>query len=147
MPVPASRCSCCGNRSVRPRVGAGRFRPYRMFPALAIPADFAIPTCSSCCAEYIDGSAAELLSQVMKAAFEDELRDRARETIASLCRYVSQRQLEKLLGLAQGYLSRLHAGSGTPSAPLIALLTFLAKDPLTRLQELEMNWADRPFPR
>ena len=68
--MPASHCSCWGNRSVRPRVGAGRFRPYRMLPALTVPADLEIPTCSRSHAEYMDGSAAETLSQAMKAAYE-----------------------------------------------------------------------------
>ena len=47
----------------------------------------------------------------------------------------SQRSLERLLGLSQGYLCRLRAGAGNPSPALIALLLLLANDP-TRVDEL-----------
>jgi transcriptional regulator with XRE-family HTH domain len=48
----------------------------------------------------------------------------------------SQRSIERLLGLSQGYLSRLGRGAGNPSPALIALLTLLANDP-NRFAELE----------
>lgn len=140
MPGHASLCACCGNRTVRPRVGAGRFKPYRMMPALALPDDFPIPTCSRCRAEYIDGPTADALSHALLAAFEEDLRRRARAAVAEVCGHISQRRLEKLVGLSQGYLSRLHGGHGTPSAALVALLTLLARDPLVRLRELEISW-------
>jgi transcriptional regulator with XRE-family HTH domain len=53
----------------------------------------------------------------------------------------SKRSIERLLGLSQGYLSRLGRGAGNPSPALIALLTLLANDP-TRFAELE----PRPAP-
>lgn len=140
MRPPASLCAHCGHRTVRPRAGAGRFRPYRMMPALALPADFPIPTCSRCCAEYIDGTTSGALSQVLHAAFETELRRRAREAVAEVCRYISQRRLEKLLGLSQGYLSRLHGEHGTPSTALVTLLALLAQEPPARLREVELSW-------
>jgi hypothetical protein len=140
MTAPASRCACCGNNSVRPRTGAGRFRPYRMMPALALPGDLPIPTCGRCHAQYIDGATADALSQALHAAFEAELRRRAREAVAQVCKHISQRRLEKLIGLSQGYLSRLHAEQGTPSAALVALLALLAQDPPARLREVEVRW-------
>ncbi|PSM31696.1 helix-turn-helix domain-containing protein [Haliangium sp. UPWRP_2] len=47
----------------------------------------------------------------------------------------SQRSIERLLGLSQGYLCRLRAGDGNPSPALIAVLLLLANDP-RRLDEL-----------
>lgn len=140
--MPVSRCVRCGNRSIRPRVGAGRFRPFRMMPALPVPADFPIPVCTRCYTEYIDGSTAESLTKIMTAAFEEEMRRRARNAVAQVCTHISQRKLEKLLGLSQGYLCRLHGGHGTPSAALVALLTLLAREPYLRLREVEMIWVE-----
>jgi hypothetical protein len=113
-----------------------------MMPALAVPADFPIPACTRCHAEYIDGSTAESLALIMTPAFEEVLRRRARNAVAQVCIHISQRKLETLIGLSQGYLSRLHGGHGTPSAALVALLTLLAREPHPRLRELEMIWAE-----
>ena len=56
--------------------------------------------------------------------------------------HISQRQLERLLGLSQGYLSRLRSGAGNPSPELVSHLALLAKDPSTRLSELQRYWAE-----
>ena len=117
----------------------------RMFSALPVPADFAIPTCGRCGALDIDPKTATELQPLMAAAFDEELRHRGRLAVAEVCKYVSQRQLEKLIGLSQGYLSRLHARKGTPSAALVALLTLLAHEPRRRLHEIEQDW-DEPYP-
>lgn len=53
--------------------------------------------------------------------------------------------VDSFTGLSQGYLSRLHAGDGTPSAALVALLTLLAREPHERLRELELCWTE-PHP-
>ena len=47
-----------------------------------------------------------------------------------------------LLGLSQGYLSRLRSGGGNPSPELVSNLALLAQDPKTRLSELERYWAE-----
>jgi transcriptional regulator with XRE-family HTH domain len=54
---------------------------------------------------------------------------------------MSQRKLELLLGLSQGYLSRLRAGKGAPSPELVSHLALIAHDPKVRLLELERYWA------
>jgi transcriptional regulator with XRE-family HTH domain len=53
---------------------------------------------------------------------------------------IKQRFLELLLGLSQGYLSRLSAGDGTPSAALVALLALVADEP-HHLETIRRNWA------
>jgi len=54
--------------------------------------------------------------------------------------FVSQRRLERLLGLSQGYICRLKAGKQTPSLPIVALLALLAASPEKRLQRLSALW-------
>lgn len=143
-------CKCCGTRRVRRRASAGQTMPYRMFAALHVPADLAIPACSHCGAQAIDAQTADALASALASAFTGELRHRGREALAEVCRHMSQRRLEKLIGLSQGYLCRVLSGRSTPSVALVALLTLLAKDPQARLDELELAWrqpsSDPPSP-
>lgn len=62
-------------------------------------------------------------------------RQQARTTIDRVCRIFSQRRIEHVLGLSQGYLSRLRNGGGNPSPVILATLTLLANDP-NRIAEL-----------
>jgi hypothetical protein len=121
---------------------AGRTSPYRMLAGFTIPPEFPVPTCDHCGAIYLDEQTSAELYQVMHAAFLKELRRRGQQAIGEICKHVSQRRLEFLLGLSAGYLSRLRAGGGNPSSALVALLTLLARDPDTRLRELGWIWRD-----
>ena len=53
---------------------------------------------------------------------------------------ISQRRLELLLGLSQGYLSRLAAGDGAPSAHLALLLALLANFSPDSLDAVRQVW-------
>ena len=53
----------------------------------------------------------------------------ASRALADLSPRISQRELERLLGLSQGYLSRIYHGHQEPSAQLVVLLALLAQDP------------------
>jgi transcriptional regulator with XRE-family HTH domain len=99
-----------------------------------------IPACGRCKSEYLS-QAAQQLPRSTKEAFLTDLRTRARVAVDILSHHISQRKLELLLGLSQGYLSRLRAGVSNPSAELVAHLAMLCQDPPTRLAELERFWA------
>jgi hypothetical protein len=71
-----------------------------------------------------------------------ELQQRVRREIDRLQPFISQRKLELLTGLSQGYLSRLRWSNSPPSAILVCALALLAKDPKGRLQELKGYWAE-----
>lgn len=71
-----------------------------------------------------------------------ELQRRVRQEIDQLTSFISQRQLELLIGLSQGYLSRLRAGDSTPSTMLVCALALLANDPQGRLHELKGYWGE-----
>ena len=79
-------------------------------------------------------------SQRTKEAFLTDLRTRVRIAVDILSHHISQRKLEHLLQLSQGYLSRLRACVSNPSAELVANLAMLCQDPPTRLLELERFW-------
>lgn len=149
MTEPAHRPAClrCGGHTVRPMQRSARTVSYRVFPALTLPADLPIPTCSRCRAESLDLDTTQRLHSLLPSLYQAELRRLAGQELRALSPHISQRQLELLLGLAQGYLSRLLAQAGNPSSPLVLLLGLLAKDPQARLSEVQVYWrAPRPEP-
>ena len=118
----------------------GRTAHYRNMTALPVPADLPIPTCGRCFDEYLDEEAAPTIQAALAAAYTGELRRRVRQAIDALMKVISQRKLELLLGLSQGYLSRLRAGLSNPSPELVSHLALIACDPKPRLSELHRYW-------
>lgn len=135
------RCIHCGTKAVKPRKGIGRTICYRTMPCMQIPNDILVPTCGRCKSEFLDEDAVALLTPSLQTAYLQSLRTRIRIAIDILSKHISQRRLERVLGLSQGYLSRLRAGSGNPSPELSSHLAILCHDPPTRLMELERFWA------
>ncbi len=149
MTQPSQRPTClrCGSHTVRLVQRPARSVSYRVFSALSLPADLPVPTCSRCHAECLDLETTERLHQVLPRIYEAELRRLAGQELRALSPYVSQRRLELIIGLAQGYLSRLLAQAGNPSSALVLLLGLIAKDPQARLDEVQAYWrAPRPEP-
>ena len=135
----ASRCPCCGRRAVQPTAQPGRVCRYRN-AALTLPAELRIPTCRRCKHQILSLEAVPALATVLEATYRAELVRRAAAEIARLARFYSQRQTEVILDLSQGYLSRLRAGDGVPSAALVSLLALLSAEP-SRMEELKGYWA------
>ncbi len=138
-------CVRCGARRVTLREGPGRTYSYRVFPALAVPANIPIPTCGRCFATYIDEQTAAALEPLLAAEYKKELSRRGRQALADLSVPISQRQLELRLDIAQGYLSRIYSGHGTPSPQLVVLLALLAQDP-TLLDWVARYWKEPTSP-
>lgn len=138
-------CGECAKRTVEARAVTGRSAPFRNFPALAIPASIAIPTCTSCGAEWIDGQTARKLDAALSEQGSQVLARLGREAIEVLSADASQRELEAVLGLSAGYLSKVRHGKETPSAPLVALLALLATRP-GRLNEVARAWSSGKLP-
>ena len=126
---------------MKPRTGRGRTTQIRNMPAMAIPDDVAIPTCGRCKSEFIDEHTSEAIAPRLQQAYLESLRTRARIAIDLLSKHITQRRLEQLLGLSQGYLSRMRAGTGNPSPELVSHLATLCQDPATRLADLERFWS------
>lgn len=137
----ASRCHGCGAIAVLPSAAPGRMASYRNLTLLPIPADFEIPTCGACQRWQLDGATNARLLSILREQYGHALRARVRRAIDSLVLHISQRRLEGLLGLSQGYLSRLRAGAGTPSPELVSMLALLAEDPLIHLAQLRAYWS------
>ena len=135
----AGQCPCCGRHAVRPTAQPGRMCRYRN-TTLTLPADLLVPTCRRCKHRILSFESVPELAAVLEATYRAELVQRAAAAISQLGQVCSQRKLEVLTDLSQGYLSRLRAGDGVPSASLVSLLALLCFDP-TRLEELARYWA------
>ena len=135
-------CPSCNKGEVREVARAGRRMHFRNIPDLEIPADVPLPTCSKCGEEWTDGAVAARLDASMKAAYQAALTGKAEEAIVRLKEKVPQRDLERLLGLSGGYLSKLKQGKETTS-PLVAVLMLLANR-LERVDELHELWFMEP---
>jgi len=141
------KCLSCGGNTVRPRARPGRTIQYKTIAALPLPADLTIPTCSRCRAESVDAETAQRLDGILPALYLAELRRLASDAIKTLRQHTSQRKLELRIGLSQGYLSRLLTNASTPSPALVLLLGQLAKDPASRLPEVDRFWGEVPPPQ
>ncbi len=135
----AGPCPRCGRHAVRPTAQPGRVCRYRN-TALTLPADLLVPTCRRCKHLLLSFESMPELAAALEATYRAELVQRAATEITKLRRCLSQRKLEVALDLSQGYLSRLRAGNGVPSAVLVSLVALLSSEP-TRLDELARYWA------
>lgn len=138
-------CPTCNKGEVREVARAGRRMHFRNIPDLEVPESVTIPTCSEpeCGEEWTDREVAARVDEAMKVAYQAALTGKAEEAISSLKkRKVPQRDLERLLGLSAGYLSKLKQGKET-TAPLVAVLMLLASDP-RRVDELRSLWSMEP---
>ena len=117
----------------------GRVRRYRN-AALTLPADLLVPTCRRCRHQILSFEAIPELQVRLEATYRADLCERASVEIARLSRRYSQHRVEVALDLSHGYLSRLRAKDGVPSAALVSLLALLAEEP-DRLIELDRYWS------
>ena len=134
-------CCRCGARAVFKSKGVGRTIPYRSLPALALPCDLVILKCRRCKSLFVEQSESPEIRRRLQALYVQSRHHRSRTALAVLSQRISQRQLELLLGLSQGYLSRLKGGAGNPSSELVLLLALLSLNPAKHLATLRQFWA------
>jgi len=102
-------------------------------------------TCTRCGAEWFDRKTSERLDAALGEAAAALQARLVCEAIEHLTETMSQRDLEHLLGLSAGYLSKIRHGKERPSAQLVSLLALLATRP-RRLGELERLWETGRLP-
>ena len=126
--TPSTKCLKCGAKAVRPRQRARRTMRYRNLAALPIPEDFPIPTCGRCAAEYLSPATCDHLAPLLLSSYQAALRSAAATLVTAATANISQRRLEAVLGISQGYLSGIKSGKRQPSSAFVALL-YLAAQP------------------
>lgn len=107
-----------------------------------VPAGLELPTCDNCNVEWLDEESASRLDAALEAVYREELGKRVRQALDELVNVIAQRELERLIGLSQGYLSKLRSGDRSPSPDLVTLLSLLAND-VSRVEEVKAMWGDR----
>lgn len=136
------RCVHCGEGEVRPLAGSKRTATYKNIPGLSLPEDLPIPTCSVCGEQWIDRTTAQAMDAALEQQYQSRLSELAVVHLEKLTEQrVTQRRLERILGLSQGYLSKIRAGTSRPSPMLVSCLFLLATDPEGRLREMEESLA------
>jgi len=136
------RCTTCGKGKVNPLAKAGRTATYKNMMGLVLPEDLAIPTCGSCGGQWIDRATALAMDEALEWQYQSRLRDLAVAHLEKLgAQEITQRRLEQILGLSQGYLSKIRSGTSRPSPMLVNCLYLLAADPERRLREVEEGLA------
>lgn len=137
-------CPSCNRGEIVMRAGPGRRMRYRHIPDLELPADLELPTCSACDQQWLDAEATRRLEVAMEESYRAELVHKAEKSIEALRKHLPQRELERLLGLSSGWLSKVKNGKET-SAPMAALLMLLAEQP-HRVDSLRRLWAVQSEP-
>ncbi|GEL75159.1 hypothetical protein [Myxococcus virescens] len=133
------KCVECGRGMVVPLAKPGRRMAFKHIPDLEVPADLELPTCTACGTEWLDEDSTRALDMALARVYRMELSKKANAALRRLkTAKFRQWDLEPLLGLSPGYLSKVKAGKDI-SPTLTAALVLLAEEP-TRVDELRNNW-------
>jgi hypothetical protein len=131
-------CPECGQGTIEPRTAKGKRFRYRQMADVEIREDVMVPTCTRCGTEWLDGPSTRALDESLERAYRAELQLKAERAIEKLRPHIRQGDLERLLGVSPGWLSKVKSGRDV-SAPLVALLSLLAEQP-GRVAELRGLW-------
>jgi len=131
----------CPHEVVEERAAAGRKVAWHIIDGLPVPDDLSLPTCTRCGARVSTRDSAERLDAAMKSVYAAELADKVRTALGVLVGHGNrQRDIEPLLGLSAGYLSKVKNGKAEPSPQLAAAMMMLAVAPAERINELKGLW-------
>ena len=141
------KCPSCGIGEVHDVTRLGRRMHFRNIPDLEIPEHVSIPTCSNleCGEDWVNREVAARIDAAMAEAYQATVVSKVEVAIGKLKSVIPQRDLERLLGLSAGYISKLKSGKET-SAPLVSTLMMLAESPQQRIEELRELWKTKPKP-
>lgn len=134
------RCRACELGTVQLLARAGRTERYKTIENLPIPPDLHIPTCDHCGAEWNRPEDALRVDRALQAVYRKELTRRAIAAIDRLVQVRRAGEIEHILGLSQGYLSRIRSGAKVPAPDMVLELGLLALAPESRLREAEDFW-------
>ncbi|MBS2033052.1 MAG: hypothetical protein JST54_34585 [Deltaproteobacteria bacterium] len=134
-------CPACAAGMVRMAGGTGRTMPFRQLPALAIDDGFELPTCDACGEVFVGKDLAKKLDDHLEDRYGAAMRHRAAAALRVLAGHAKLQEIEHVLGLSQGYLSKIRSESEkkAPSSVLVALLELLSEHPRS-LRTLRKAW-------
>jgi transcriptional regulator with XRE-family HTH domain len=131
-------CRTCGQGLIAPRNARGTTLAFRDEPIVPLTEDIVIPICSNCGEMRLNESLAEALDAVLERSYGELRRSQATVEIsrALAALHASQSELERMLGLSAGYVSKLLRGEKITSATVIRFLHVLNAHPRENLDAL-----------
>ena len=135
MAAPGPTLGAWRTRRKRPIAkSGGRIGPRRSWPNHARR-----NSCSSCGSEWINREVAEKLDAALSKAAAARRLQLVQESLAELRPRLQQQELERLLGLSGGYVSKVKHGKEDPSDYLVAAMLLLASRP-EAVEQLKRSW-------
>jgi len=112
-PMP---CFACGKGTVSSREVQGRAVRYRDLAQVLIAESLVVPACDHCTEMLLDGAQTRRLAEILQPAYTAERQSQMQQAIKEFmaARNTTQGIAERLLGLSQGYLSKLLHGERDP---------------------------------
>jgi hypothetical protein len=132
-----STCPQCGGKLATVNL-KGEAWPYRDQPELQVARDFTVLRCTDCGESSLDAAQTEAFDAVLAESYADVRVERQSQLIQSIIRQCELRQsdLEALMGVSAGYLSKAQHQRKVLSPPTFRLLFLLAGDPSGIVREL-----------
>lgn len=134
----AETCYFCGEGTIEPRNLRGSALPYRDERAIPVEADVFVPTCDACGESLMDEETSAALDAALEPAYRRLRAERLRHELGralSALRF-TQGDLERLLGLSPGYVSKLIKGKRVAETPLYRFVHLLNANPQFGLRAL-----------
>lgn len=126
------KCPSCGQGNVKNKMEAGRTMPYKDLPDVPVPDDLKLPTCNHCNDMMIRGDLLDELDTALEKAYLKLKAKRVKQSLEAIkkkTKHISQAELERLIGLSPGYLSKLTRGIKPSSKMLDRFLFMIENDP------------------
>ena len=129
------RCPSCGEGTIAVRNAKGRTMPYKDAQAVVLPG-VRVPMCDHCDEMMLDSHSARALDVALQKGYETQRRaEQASEIEAILVQLgFQQKDLEALLGLSGGYVSKMLRDEKGPSPVLYRFLHVLRTHPRETVQ-------------
>ena len=131
-------CPVCDEGTVESRNLRGVSVPFRDEPAVLIDEDLLVPQCDTCGEMLLNDRVAAVYDHVLQRLYERQrINQQKREIERALSALrVNQSELEALLGVSQGYVSKLLRGEKVTSATTVRFLHVLSSDPPMAVRSL-----------
>lgn len=131
-------CYFCGEGTIAVRNVRGHELPYKDARAVRIEQDVEVPTCDICGEMLPDEAATGKLEKALSVSYASMRRRQLLEEIDRILAEldISQTELERILGVSPGYVSKIKTGRRTPEPVLFRFLHLLNSDPRAAVRSL-----------
>ena len=131
-------CYFCGEGTIAPRNLRGSVLQYRDEREIPVEGDVFVPTCDACGESLLDDDTSRALDAVLEPAYRRLRGERLRHELglALSALKITQGDLERLLGLSPGYVSKLLKGRRVAETTLYRFVHLLNANPQFGLRAL-----------